>query len=104
MSSTTLIKRALKAAAEAQRATAEALEALAAGLDAESSSSAAAPTATVDLLDVRQAATRLGMSTSWVYKAVEAGRLTKVQIGNRVRFRAADLDAFIAARQLSALE
>lgn len=94
---TEAIRQALRAAANAQRATAAALEALA---DAVGQGPPAAPvSASEALLDVRQAAKRLGMSPSWVYRAIEDGRLPTVRLGNRVRLRAEDLDAFVSERR-----
>ena len=57
-----------------------------------------APDGDQNLLDVHQAAERLGMSVSWVYRAIEDGRLPSVKLGNRVRVRSVDIEAFIAPR------
>ena len=94
------LARALMAAAEAQRATAQVLEALA--LEAHRKPVKEAEPAQDDseavLLSVKEAAKRLGMSTSWVYRAASQGRLSKVRMGSRVRIRVEDLDEFINNR------
>ncbi|MCA9668101.1 MAG: helix-turn-helix domain-containing protein [Myxococcales bacterium] len=93
------ILEALRAAAAAQRATAAALEAIAAAAEQAPDVEPAITVASAgELLDVRHAAERLGMSVSWVYRQVESGRLSCVRIGNRVRFRVADLEVFVAER------
>jgi excisionase family DNA binding protein len=96
------VMAALRAAAQAQRATADALDALAAVLctveQAGEPSPQAAPADPEALLTIAQAAGRLGMSESWVYRAVEEGRLPSVRMGNRRRVRPADLAAFVQAR------
>lgn len=98
------LRRALEAAAQAQRATADALEALAAGLDDETEQvSPAAARDAQQLLSVAEGAKRIGMSASWLYKAVEEGRLPVVRMGSRVRLSPADLDAFVADRRLAEL-
>jgi excisionase family DNA binding protein len=94
------LREALRLAAQAQRATADALEALADLVT--SAPSAPAPPASDDpeaLLSVPRAAKRIGMSASWVYRAVEEGRLPCVRIGSRVRVRAGDLEAFVRDRE-----
>jgi len=91
------LARALKAAADAQRATADALDVLA-GVVAQGPPEAVQEAATGSeevLLDVRRAAARIGMSTSWLYRAIGRGRLPVVRIGSRVHLRIADLDSFI---------
>ena len=45
------------------------------------------------LLDVHEAAQRLGLSTSTIYKWAKACKLPSVPMGRRVLFRASDLDA-----------
>ena len=44
-----------------------------------------------DLWDVHRAASYLGMSVHWVYKAVEGERIPHTMIGSRVRFVPRDL-------------
>jgi len=44
-----------------------------------------------ELIDVRQAAELLSMSEGAVRKAAERGRLPRVKIGKRLRFRRAEL-------------
>ena len=98
---TDAVLHALRTAATAQRNMATALEALA-DVVADGDTPAPCPAAEdAPLLDVRQAAKHLGMSVSWVYRAIEDGRLAVVRIGNRVRLRAADLDAFVARRRMA---
>ncbi len=53
------------------------------------------------LLDVDEAAQRLGLSPSTVYKRAQACKLPSVKDGTRVLFRPADLDAYAAARRRS---
>lgn len=97
----TRVQEALRTAAEAQRSMACALDALAAAIGevrAEGEAPATAPEAG-KLLTVKQAAERLEMSPSWVYRAVEEGRLACVRIGNRVRLQPEAIEAFLADRQ-----
>lgn len=50
------------------------------------------------LLDVRQAATRLGVSTTWIYRRV--GRLPfMIRLDRHVRVSAAGLERYLRARQ-----
>lgn len=94
------LANALRTAAAAQRASAEVLEALA--LVAIQAPAVAVEPATDcaegALLSVKEAAGRLGMSASWVYRAIADGRLLKVRMGSRVRIRVEDLDEFINNR------
>ena len=96
------VRQALQAAAQAQRATAAALEALAALVSAPADAPSALQTGQeIDpnaLLTVAQAAKRIGMSESFVYHALEAGRLPSVAIGNRRRIQASELAAFVQER------
>ena len=57
--------------------------------------------ADVRLLVVHQAAQRLGLAKSTVYKRAESCELPSVKVGTRVLFRPADLDAFAGARRRS---
>ncbi len=51
----------------------------------------------VKLLSTREAALRLGVSTSWLdHDRVQAARIPFVRIGRAIRYRPEDLDAFIA--------
>jgi len=95
------IRTALLAVAEAQRVQADALEALAAALGEQTGEQPR--DALDDLLNVRQTAELLGMSDSWVYRAVEEGRLPSVRLGSRVRFRRDDIAAFVARRACGTL-
>ena len=46
---------------------------------------------------MRQVAERLGVSTAWVYRQVEAGALGHVRVGqNQIRLTAADLEGYLA--------
>lgn len=49
------------------------------------------------LLDIEAAAERLGVSTRWMRRAIAERRIRFAKIGKHVRFRAADLDAFVEA-------
>lgn len=97
---TSSLARALRAAAEAQRATAEALEALALVVShAPQERAEPAPEAVeAVLLTVKEVAARTGMSSSWVYRAVEEGRIPTVRMGNRVRIHVDALNEFIRSR------
>ena len=53
------------------------------------------------LVDVEEAARRLGLSTSTVYKRAEACVLPSVKDGGRLLFRVADLRAYTAALRRS---
>src|SRR6266850_6712191 len=53
------------------------------------------------LLSVEEAAQRLGLSVSTVYKKSQTCELASVKMGSRTLFRAADLDAYGAARRRS---
>jgi len=96
------IRAALLAVAEAQRVQADALEALAEALTDHQPEYS--PAGGDDLLDVRQAAELLAMSASWVYRAVEDGRLPSVRLGTRVRLRREELLASIARRARGTLK
>jgi excisionase family DNA binding protein len=47
------------------------------------------------LLDVRAVAKRLGVSRAMVYALCERGQLRHVRIGNLIRFRPADVVAYV---------
>jgi excisionase family DNA binding protein len=49
------------------------------------------------LLNVEQAARKLSVSRSLVYKLVQTGALPVVRIGDTVRFRPEDVEALIVA-------
>src|SRR4051812_2392886 len=51
------------------------------------------------LVGVEEAARRLGLATSTVYKRAEKCELASVKIGGRILFRPTDLDAFTEARR-----
>ena len=53
------------------------------------------------LLRVDEAARRIGLSKSTTYKLAERCELPSVQLGTRVLFRPADLDAYAEARRRS---
>jgi excisionase family DNA binding protein len=53
------------------------------------------------LLDVDEAAQRLGLSSSTIYKWANSCELPSVKVGVRVLFRPADLDAYAEARRRS---
>ena len=100
------IDNALRAIAATQRSCAEALEILATSVsELVERSSDEQPVEAQEgpkLLTVRQAAERLGMSVSHVYRAADEGRLTKVKIGSSVRIAEADLERYIEERRLEA--
>ena len=49
-----------------------------------------------EMMDVMQAAEYLRLSSSTLYKLSSRGKLAVVKLGGRVRFRRADLDAYVA--------
>ncbi len=53
------------------------------------------------LLSVEEAADRLGLSVSTLYKRAERGALASVRDGGRLLFRSTDLDAYVEARRRS---
>jgi excisionase family DNA binding protein len=53
------------------------------------------------LLDVDQAAARLGLSSSTVYKKAHQFEIPSVKIGGRVLFKPCDLDGYAEARRRS---
>lgn len=55
------------------------------------------------LLSRREAATKLGVSPDWLKQEVTAGRVQCTKVGRLVKFSQADMDAFIAARTVKAV-
>jgi excisionase family DNA binding protein len=53
------------------------------------------------LVDVDGAARRLGLARSTVYKLAQRCELSSVPMGRSLRFRPADLDAYVEARRRS---
>ncbi len=53
------------------------------------------------LVDVEEAARRLGLAVSTVYQRAASLKLPSVKDGNRLLFRPADLDAYVARRRRS---
>ena len=45
---------------------------------------------------IKEAADHLGVKVSWIYSAVESGRLPAFRIGRYLRFRLTDLDHWAA--------
>jgi excisionase family DNA binding protein len=58
------------------------------------STTTAAPTS---LLDIRQAADALGVSERWMRRAVQNRALRFYRVGGLLRFREADLNAYVDA-------
>ena len=56
------------------------------------------------LLTVEEAAERLGTSTRFVRRLIFERRIAFVKVGRHVRITPADLDAFIAAGRIDALQ
>lgn len=50
------------------------------------------------LIDVPEAASRLGIAPKTIYKWIEQGRLPFVRIGRLIRLREEDLEAWVCAR------
>ena len=51
------------------------------------------------LLTVKELATRLGMSTPWIYKAVEKGSLPFVRLGEAIRFDPEEIKTYLESRR-----
>lgn len=51
-----------------------------------------------EVLTVEEAAAYLRMSVHWVYKQSAAGTLPRLKLGRVVRFRRADLDAWLQSQ------
>lgn len=73
-----------------------ALAALQAPLSSVELSDPAAGVANDELLDARATAVRLQVKESWVRDMARQGKLPSVRLGRYVRFRASDLDGFVA--------
>lgn len=52
------------------------------------------------LLDVDQAAHRLGVTTRWIRRAIAQRRIPFVKVGHYVRFIPEELDAYITANRV----
>jgi len=70
-------------------------------LSARWDSGAASQKAGPSLLCVEEAAERLGLSPSTIYKRAESGQLPSVKDGGRLLFKVIDLDEYVAARRSS---
>ncbi len=55
----------------------------------------AQPSAAPGLMTVEQVADYLGLSTSYIRKAVHARTIPSLKIGSAVRFRRSDIDAWV---------
>lgn len=55
------------------------------------------PRAPGELLEIPDVADKLGLSVSWVQKAVAAGTIPYLRIGRAIRFDPAKLEQWIAA-------
>ncbi len=51
------------------------------------------------LIDIKEAAQRLGLSTSTVYKRAEQSELPSIKMGGRLLFKTSDLTAYAEARR-----
>ena len=49
------------------------------------------------LVDTEQAAAMLDVPSTWLAEAARSGRVPSVRLGHYVKFKVADLEAFIAA-------
>lgn len=56
---------------------------------------ASGPTDSGRLLTINDVAFRLAISRNSVYRLVRSGALSPVRVGERLRFRARDLDAYL---------
>jgi len=61
----------------------------------------ARPGADADLVDVEEAARRLGLAVGTVYRKAQKCELPSHKLGERVLFSPADLDAYTQARRRS---
>ncbi len=55
-----------------------------------------------DLLNIAQVCQKLHVSRNTVYRLIEKGLLNAIRIEHSLRFREADVDAFIESRQTAA--
>ena len=55
------------------------------------------------LLDVKQAAERLGTSPRFIRRLIAERRIAYTKLGKHVRVDSADLDAFVAAGRIEAV-
>lgn len=55
-----------------------------------------------DLLDVDQAAHRLGTSVRFIRRLIAERRIPYIKLGRHVRIQATDLESFIAAGRVAA--
>lgn len=55
------------------------------------------------MLDIRQVAQWLGVSTYTVRREAERGKLTKVKVGRLDRFRRLDVEAYLASNEAKPL-
>jgi excisionase family DNA binding protein len=55
-----------------------------------------------DLLTVRDLAHHLGISKWTVYRFVRSGELPAVRVGESIRFRPEDVDAYLETRRVAA--
>jgi excisionase family DNA binding protein len=51
------------------------------------------------LLTVHDVARRFNVPVSWVYAKAEANQLPHIKLAKYVRFRASDIEAYLAAQQ-----
>lgn len=63
----------------------------------------AAPTSG-PLLNKEELAAALGVTTRWVRRALDEGRLPYIKVGRLVRFRLSDVEAYIEANVIPARE
>jgi excisionase family DNA binding protein len=102
----TAVGRALRAVAEAQRLLADAIDAVATDVDERARMDRALQTCAAPaderLLTVEQAAERLGMSVSHVYREAEEGRLTRIKLGAAVRIPEYALTQYVEERRIDA--
>jgi excisionase family DNA binding protein len=62
---------------------------------------AARQTAPDRLLDVREAADRLGVSTHTIYKRKEKGLIPFIKNGSKLLFKPSDLDAYVEQNRIT---
>jgi len=68
-------------------------------LSTEEASPPAPDSEEAQMVDVPTAAKRMGVSTSFVYRAVRTGKLAAHRIGSTIRFYPTELDAYIRANE-----
>jgi excisionase family DNA binding protein len=92
----------LKAALQAHRKAHDALEdALLAELESHTKHDGAGGRELLSLSEVRQ---ELGMSKGWVYQRIRSGEISHVRLGNNIKVRREDLEAYLQAQRRESID